>query len=155
MPRIPPKHLAPGTTPGDILTWNGTAWVSTPPKGPTKVYFPLVSGFQSAGSTYTLIGALPLLDWSTLGVGTLTLSLTAIINIPSSSTARVRLYDVTNTSILWESAIISGPQVEYNAGTSPITVAAGSSMLEFWLSTPTITGGSASCILAGLLAVFT
>lgn len=30
MPLIPPKHFTPGTGVGNVLSWNGTAWVSAP-----------------------------------------------------------------------------------------------------------------------------
>ena len=129
-------------------------WQSVSSGGPKTLYLPLMSGLLSSGSTYTLLGLLPPLDYSTLGQGTVVFSFVAYINIPTGSTGRVRLYDVTNSNTLFESGIISGPQVEYNAGNTPITLAAGSSMLEFWLSTPTITGGSATCFAAGILATF-
>lgn len=147
--------LAPSN--GQVLVATGptaATWQTLSTAGPKSLYLPLMSGLQTSGSTYTLLGLLPPLDYSTLGVGTVVFSFVAYINIPSSSTARVRLYDVTNSNTLFESSIISGPQVEYNAGSTPITPAAGSSMLEFWLSTPTITGGPATCFAAGILAVF-
>lgn len=129
-------------------------WQTVSSGGPKTLYLPLMSGLLSAGSTYTLLGLLPPLNYSTLGVGSVVFSFVAYINVPTASTAQVRLYDVTNSNPIFESSIISGPQVEYNAGNTPITLAAGSSMLEFWLSTPTITGGSATCFAAGILAVF-
>ena len=77
-----------------------------------------------------------------------------LVNIPGGSTAQVRLYDVTNSNTIFESAVISGPHVEFDAGHSPITLAAGSSMLELWLATPTNTGGNAAVLAAGVLATF-
>jgi hypothetical protein len=129
-------------------------WQTVSSGGPKTLYLPLMSGLLPAGSTYTLLGLLPPLDYSTLGVGSVVFSFVAYINVPSASTAQVRLYDVTNSNTIFESSIISGPQVEYNAGDTPIVLAAGVSMLEFWLSTPNITGGSATCFAAGILAVF-
>lgn len=129
-------------------------WQTVPSGGPKTLYLPLMSGLIASGSTYTLLGLLPPLNYSTLGVGSVVFSFVAYINVPTNSTAQVRLYDVTNSTTIFESSIISGPQVEYNAGNTPIILAAGISMLEFWLSTPTITGGPATCFAAGILAVF-
>lgn len=147
--------LAPSN--GQVLVATGptaATWQTLSTAGPKSLYLPLMSGLLSAGSTYNLLGLLPPLDYSNLGVGSVVFSFVAYINVPTASTAQVRLYDVTNSNTIFESSIISGPQVEYNAGDTPITLAAGSSMLEFWLSTPTITGGSATCFAAGILAVF-
>ncbi len=70
---------------------------------------------------------------------------------PAGSTAQVRLYDKTNASTVWESDVIAGPQTGYELS-QPVTPAAGASLLEFWLSTPTDDGGDASCLTAGILA---
>jgi hypothetical protein len=77
----------------------------------------------------------------------------ATLNIPTSSTAQVRLYDVTNHNTLWESTVISGPQTEYVAS-STITPASGSSVLELWIATPTISGGNAICLSAVVIVTF-
>lgn len=133
---------------------DSSALLTDVPPGPNQVYLPLVSGFQTAGSTYTLLGVLPPLNYSALGVGTPVFSFISFINIPGGSTSRVRLYDVTNTNTIWESSIISGPLAEYEVSSSPIVPASGTSMLEFWLSTPTNTGGNSSVLSAGIRVTF-
>lgn len=112
-------------------------------------YLALVSGVQSAGAAYKIIGALPPMDYGALGASSLTL--TATLNIPAGSTAQVRLYDKTNAGTIWESAVIAGPQTEYELS-QLVAPAAGTSLLEFWLATPTDIGGDASCLTAGILA---
>lgn len=112
-------------------------------------YLALVSGVQSAGAAYKIIGALPTMDYAALGASSLTL--TATLNIPAGSTAQVRLYDKTNAGTIWESAVIAGPQTEYELS-QLVAPAAGTSLLEFWLATPTDIGGDASCLTAGILA---
>jgi len=114
----------------------------------TGGYYPLVAGNQAAGSTYTLLGALPELDYSRLGS---VCSLRTLVQIPASSTAQVRLYNVTDTEILYESGVVSGPQTNYDFGPAAITLPTGSAVIEFWMSTPTITGGNATCLSAGLI----
>lgn len=115
--------------------------------GPALTYLPLVSGNQQAGSTYTLIGAMPVLDYSLLsGV----YRLNTLIQIPAGSTAQIRLYDQTNSAILYESGIVAGLQTDYNFGPIIFTAPIGSAVIEFWMSTPTITGGSATCLAAGV-----
>jgi len=112
-------------------------------------YLALVAGVQSAGAVYKIIGALPTIDYGALGVSSLVLA--AMLNIPAGSTAQVRLYDKTNASTVWESDVIAGPQTGYELS-QPVTPAAGASLLEFWLSTPTDDGGDASCLTAGFRA---
>jgi hypothetical protein len=133
---------------------DSSALLTDVPPGPREIYLPLVSGFQTAGSTYTLLGVLPPLNYGALGSGTPVFSFISFINTPSASTSQVRLYDVTNTNTIWESGIINGPNAEYQVGSSPVTLAADISMLEFWLSTPTITGGPASVLSAGIHITF-
>lgn len=110
-------------------------------------YLPLVAGNQSAGPTYTLIGALPATDWTSFSS---TLTLKTLVQIPAASTAQVRLYDVTNSAVLHESSVVSGPQTNHDMGASGLTKPTGVAVVELWLSTPTNTGGNAVCLAAGL-----
>lgn len=90
------------------------------------------------------------LTYSSLKSTSATYTFNAVVSIPTGSTAKVIVYDKTNATALYTSSIISGLQVEYTF-TSVITPASGSSMLEFWFSTPTNTGGNATCYSAGIL----
>jgi len=122
---------------------------------PKKLYLPLVAGQQYALTTlYSTLGALPSMDYAGLGSETVAHTFKAVLTIPSGSTAQVRLYDVTNATTLWESTVIAGQQTEY-AISQVVTPAAGSSMLELWLATPTNTGGNASVLTAGVLSEYT
>lgn len=114
------------------------------------IYMPLVAGKMSAGTVYEVLGTLPARDWQAIMSGTLAFTFQALLNIPASSTAQIRLYDATNHTTLWESTVLAGPQSSY-AINQVVTPAAGSTVLEVWLSTPTNTGGDASCAVAGLL----
>lgn len=114
-------------------------------------WIPLVSGVQGAGTTYERVGALAALDFDVLsGEGANTINLRTCLEIPASSTAQVRLYDATNHATLYESSVISGPQMNYDVGPQEITPPTGAAVLEFWLSTPTSAGGSTICVSAGL-----
>jgi len=123
--------------------------------GPALTYLPLVSGTQPAGSTYTLIGAIPVLDYTVLGAGTAVFRLNTLVQIPAGSTAQIRLYDKTNTTILFESGVVAGLETDYNFGPQIFTPPTGSAIIEFWLATPTITGGSSSCLAAGIVITAT
>ena len=144
-------YWGPVTPPetGQVLTFNGTSVTWEAGGGLSLTYLALVSGVQSAGAAYKIIGALPTMDYAALGASSLTL--TATLNIPAGSTAQVRLYDKTNAGTIWESAVIAGPQTEYELS-QLVTPASGTSLLEFWLVTPTDDGGDASCLTAGIRA---
>ena len=133
-----------------LLTAVTPVWVqlSTGAGGGGGGYFPLVSGSQQAGSTYTLLGAIPLTDW--VAAAPADLALHTLVQIPSGSSAQIRVYDVTNTVTLFESAVVAGPQTNYDFGPQTFAAPRGSAVIEFWLATPTITGGPASCLAAGL-----
>lgn len=132
-----------------LLSSTDPAWVQVSTGG--QKYLPLVAGNQPAGSTYTLIGALPVMDWDLEGQGSRVFTLNTLVQIPASSTAQVRLYDVTHTTILYESGIVAGMQTNHNFGPQVFTAPAGSAVLELWLATPTITGGNATCLAAGIV----
>ena len=131
--------------------YGGSITLAAPPTH-TR-YLPLIAGIQSAGTTYTLLGVLPATDYYNLGFGVPTFTFDAIINVPTDSTAQVRLYDKTNSVSLYESSIISGLQTELSVG-GVVTPAVGATILEFWLATPTATGGNASCISSGITITF-
>lgn len=124
------------------------------PPGPTTTYLPLVSGIQTAGTTYTLLGVLPAFDYSILGNGLVSFTLKTALIIPAGSTAQVRLYDVTNNTTVYESVVIAGPQTEYDVGSLLSELPSWPSMLELWLATPTNSGGNATCLAAGIVATF-
>lgn len=119
---------------------------------PQNAYYPLVAGLQTSGSTYDLLGALPVLDYRALGVRSFTLR--TAVHCPTSSTARVRLYDATHTAVVWESSVLSGPLSSFDVNQVDLAVPVGPTILEYWQSTPTITGGGSSCVTAGLVATF-
>ena len=130
---------------------NGTiGWMSDVGGVPVKVYLPICSGAQTAGTTYQVIGVIPPTTYSALVNGIPSYTFSAIVSIPDLSTAQVVLYDKTNSTALYTSSIISGLQSEYNF-TASITPASGSTLLELWLITPTNTGGNATCFGAGIL----
>ena len=131
--------------------YSGTITLAAPPT-PNK-YLPLTAGVQSAGSIYTLLGVLPATDYHNLGFGSPTFTFDAIINVPSGSSAQVRLYDKTNSVALYESSVVVGLQTELSVGDT-VTPASGATILEFWLATPTNTGGNASCISSGITVSF-
>lgn len=134
-----------------LLTAVTPTWIQVATgAGVAQKYLPLVSGNQQAGTTYTLIGALPVLDWDLEVQASHVFTLNTLVQIPAASTARVRLYDVTHTTTLFESGIISGAQGNYNFGPQVITAPAGSAVVEFWMSTPTNTGGNATCLASGI-----
>lgn len=135
-----------------ILVDTTPTWSALTVGGVEYKVLSLVSGNQSAGSTYTLIGAVPSINYSQLDS---TLELTTLVQIPSGSTARVRLYDVTHSAVLYESSIVSGPQTDRNLGTVGLTAPVGTSVIELWMATPTNTGGNATCLSAALLATKT
>lgn len=144
---------ASGATVACILTAGALNALKGDVLGPSHMYFPLVSTPQSAGVVYMTIGALPPMTYAGFGRGTAVFSLKATLDIPATSTAQIRLYDVTNAAILWESSVIAGPQTGYVIDQT-VTPASGSTKLELWLSTPTDTGGNATCPAAGILVTY-
>jgi hypothetical protein len=110
---IPLDSLDVGTSTNDVLTWNGTAWVSSP---------------SSGGGSITVLGTANQITSNTVS-STTTLSLPASITVPGSLTTVSSLTSGTNLTVLSSTNLgikqpitnnnnLSVANIFYNAGTA-------------------------------------
>ena len=142
-----------GATVTQILTAGALGQLKADVPRPVGAVIPLVAGTQySVGTVYTRLGTGFPVNLANIGIGTPAYVLKAVVDIPASSTAQIQLYDVNSHAAVWTSGVISGPQTGYSV--SQNIALTGSVLLEFWLATPTNTGGQASCSQAAVLAAY-
>lgn len=117
-----------------------------------SLFYPLITTPTLGGGVYTLLATLPATNYQ--ATGAVSFGLSAVLNIPLVSSGRVRLYDVTNHVTLYESAITAGPTTGLDVGARGIVLPNAPIVLEFWVGSPTNTGGDALCVSAGITAYF-
>jgi hypothetical protein len=115
------------------------------------LFYPLIATPTLGGGLYTLLATLPATNYRATGATSFTFS--AVLNIPLASSARVRLYDVTNHVTVYESAI-GGPATSLDMGARNIMLPDAPISLELWVASPANVGGNALCVSAGITAYF-
>jgi photosystem II stability/assembly factor-like uncharacterized protein len=147
-------------TDGYVLTWvtANSRWESKTASNMVRQL--LVSGIQYAdvgASIFKVVGSTPTFNPANLGTGTKTHTLYIVGNVPTNSTGKIQLYDVTNTTVLYDSGTLTAGEFDLNASSSPttvVTLASGNQRLELWIQTINTTGGNMSCLQSALITTF-